>query len=164
MTFIAGNRLAYTKLLKLRPDQALDAQVVALEHGSDDRQIECSRERPDLTLYAQMRSDPARWRRVLLLCFKSITPLRGCCSSEPGWISICCSAARTMIAGRQGRSPAGGIHVRYLYPIQDPQLQALPLDLIHASTQEEAIRRPDVAPLRSALPGRGDLRRPGADR
>jgi hypothetical protein len=43
MTFIAGNRLAYTKLLKLRPDQALDAQVVALEHGSDDRQIQCSR-------------------------------------------------------------------------------------------------------------------------
>jgi hypothetical protein len=43
MTFIAGNRLVYTKLLKLRPDQALDAQVVALEHGSDYRQIECSR-------------------------------------------------------------------------------------------------------------------------
>ena len=57
-----------------------------------------------------------------------------------------------------------GIHVCYLYPIQDSYLQALPLDLIHASTQEEAIRRPDVAPLRSALPGRGDLRRPGADR
>jgi hypothetical protein len=33
MTFIAGNRLAYTKLLKLRPDQALDAQVVALGQG-----------------------------------------------------------------------------------------------------------------------------------
>jgi hypothetical protein len=38
---------------------------------------------------------------LLLLCFKSITPLRGCCSSEPRWISICCSAARTMIAGHQ---------------------------------------------------------------
>jgi hypothetical protein len=62
------------------------------------------------------------------------------------------------------RSPAGSIQVHYLYPIQDPQLQARPLDLIHASTQEEAIRRPDVAPLRSALPGRGDLRRPGTDR
>jgi hypothetical protein len=101
MTFIAGNRLAYTKLLKPRPDQALDAQVVALGHGSHYRQIECSRERPDLTLYARMRSDPAKRNMFLLLCFKSITPLRGCGSSEPGWMPICCSAARTMIAGRQ---------------------------------------------------------------
>lgn len=29
--------------MKPRPDQALNAQVVALEHGSDYRQIECSR-------------------------------------------------------------------------------------------------------------------------
>jgi hypothetical protein len=60
-----------------------------------------SNERTDLTLYARMRSDPTKRNMFLLLCFKSITPLRGCCSSEPGWIPICCSAARAVIAGRQ---------------------------------------------------------------
>jgi hypothetical protein len=86
-----------------RCEQMSGVQVQGEACGIMERPMpgDSSNERTDLTLYARMRSDPTKRNMFLLLCFKSITPLRGCCSSEPGWIPICCSAARTMIAGRQ---------------------------------------------------------------
>jgi hypothetical protein len=171
-------------------------QVVALGHGSDYRQIECSRAcvqamRTDVgrpssmgsmwnygATYAgrlkqrkngsnALRTDEIRSYQkehvFIVMLQKHNTSSRMLLLRtrvDPYMLQRSKSSDRRP----PSRSPAGGIHVRYLYPIQDPHLQALPLDLIHASTQEEAIRRPDVAPLRSALPGRGDLRRPGADR